>query len=436
MKWLKNLSLFPMHARFAIGITGVGSFWHRGVERCLNNSPGIQKIVNRGGYYDIYRYGYTALTGHLCLGSEDIGLLARSMSGVRMFKLQHDSSLHPNLLEKPSTIGHKIRNSVRQEHSVSREWLAKRWAEEQRRKDVMRRRKRRYAQRVETKEPTLDTSLKFPFLQSFFTRSIPADQGWQTNEPSMQPPLNQYEEGFLYPQTPEEVKLAPLLARSNLLITRDIEWANIMFAFEQENRYAMVDPCYPQSPVGFIREQSNVLTRQLLRTRRPFIAYITDARGNEIFRVRRPFWWITSTIYAEVDGKEIGVVCRRWHLWRRLYDLYFGNKQFAVVENPGLWNWTFTLKDENDNVLAQIDRDWRGFGFELFTDAGQYVIRFGNAYSIPKIGFASAVQELDVKRPLTLSERAVTVALAISLDNDFFSRTGGGWGLPIIVAGE
>lgn len=43
------------------------------------------------------------------------------------------------------------------------------------------------------------------------------------------------------------------------------------------------------------------------------------------------------------------------------------NKQFAVVENPGLWNWTFTLKDIDGQVLAEIDRDWRGFGFEVFS---------------------------------------------------------------------
>lgn len=52
------------------------------------------------------------------------------------------------------------------------------------------------------------------------------------------------------------------------------------------------------------------------------------------------------------------------------------NKQFAVVENPGLWNWTFTLKDINGEVLAQIDRDWRGFGFEVvsFLCDGEIVI--------------------------------------------------------------
>ncbi|XP_020214054.1 LOW QUALITY PROTEIN: altered inheritance rate of mitochondria protein 25 [Cajanus cajan] len=252
-----------------------------------------------------------------------------------------------------------------------------------------------------------------------------------------QPPISQSVTDFFDPHSPQEAKVAPLLARSNLLITRDIEWANLVLGFEQENRYAIVDACYPQSPVGFIREQSNVITRQLLRLRRPFVAYITDALGNELFRVRRPFWWITSSIFAEIDGKEVGVVHRRWHLWRRIYDLYLGNKQFAVVENPGLWNWTFTLKDINGEVLAQIDRDWRGFGFEILTDAGQYVIRFGCSDPSSKIGLASAIEDLEVNRSLTLAERAVTVALAISLDNDYFQESRhGGWGLPFLVAEE
>ncbi|XP_030463467.1 altered inheritance rate of mitochondria protein 25 [Syzygium oleosum] len=250
-----------------------------------------------------------------------------------------------------------------------------------------------------------------------------------------QPPTSQSVTGYLKPASPEEAYVAPLLARSNLLITRDIEWANLVFGFEQENRYAIVDVCYPQSPVGFIREQSNFLARQLLRLRRPFVAYITDAMGSELFRVRRPFWWITSSIYAEVNGKEVGVVHRRWHLWKRVYDLYLGNQQFAVVENPGFWNWTFTLKDIDGKVLAQIDRDWRGFGFEIFTDAGQYVIRFGSSDPISKTGPASVVDELEVARPLTLSERAVAVALAISLDNDYFSRHGG-WAIPFVAVGE
>nr|XP_048325453.1 uncharacterized protein LOC107414855 isoform X3 [Ziziphus jujuba var. spinosa] len=92
-----------------------------------------------------------------------------------------------------------------------------------------------------------------------------------------QPPISQSITGYLEPEYPEEAHVEPLLARSNLLITRDIEWANLVLGFEQ---------------------------------------------------VRRLFWWITSSIYAEINGKEVGVGHRRWHLWRRIYDLYLGNKKF------------------------------------------------------------------------------------------------------------
>ncbi|KAH0978643.1 hypothetical protein GBA52_005820 [Prunus armeniaca] len=317
--------------------------------------------------------------------------------------------------------GHKA--GTGRDPDLTRDFLVQLWVAD--RKTVHSKRKRRGKAVKYKKETPYHYSSYGWYPDAFFNAA----------DPSGQPPLSQSISGFLKPESPEEVQVMPLLARSNLLITRDIEWANLVLGFEQENRYGIVDVCYPESPVGLIREQSHVITRQLLRLRRPFVAYITDATGNELFRVRRPFWWITSSIYAEINGKEVGVVHRRWHLWKRVYDLYLGDKQFAVVENPGFWNWTFTLKDIDGEVLAQIDRDWRGFGFEIFTDAGQYVIRFGSSDPSSKTRAASLIEELEVRRPLTLLERAVTVALAISLDNDYFSRHGG-WGLPFVEVGE
>lgn len=52
------------------------------------------------------------------------------------------------------------------------------------------------------------------------------------------------------------------------------------------------------------------------------------------------------------------------------------------------------------------------------------ILVFGSAhYNFPFFTLpALQVEDLDIVRPLTLSERAVAVALAVSLDNDFFSR--------------
>ncbi|KAJ0080490.1 hypothetical protein Patl1_24556 [Pistacia atlantica] len=103
-----------------------------------------------------------------------------------------------------------------------------------------------------------------------------------------------------------------------------------------------------EEPVGFIHEQSNVIARQhdvfassylvfmsarvcVICGNKGIPTWVPAKKLNSNFKalfyhiqVRRPFWWITSSIYAEINSKEIGVIHRRWHLWRRVYDLYLG----------------------------------------------------------------------------------------------------------------
>lgn len=308
------------------------------------------------------------------------------------------------------------------------------------------RRKAKKVGRARYKEPQDNSPILGATHSTSDTSSLP-----QTPLPSQ--PLK----GVLQPRSPEEAKVAPLLARTDLVVTRNIEWANVLIGFEQENRYVIMDPRQTLAVVGYIIETSHWLFRQFLRSRRSFNAAIMDAAGTVLFTVRRPVWLINSTIYAEIDGKVVGFVRRRWHVWRRIYDLYLGKRQFAVVVNPGFWNWTFILKDENGRVLAEIDRHFRGFGYEMLTDAGQYAIRFGDVapdYEPGPISHTltaekvhpSQLQGINAKsespnevftvvQPLNLLERAVTLALAISLDNDYFSRHIGGWFLPIPFLG-
>ncbi|CAM6075515.1 unnamed protein product [Sphagnum tenellum] len=322
---------------------------------------------------------------------------------------------HPKTFWKKKTLMcHFISNLVKNQQTPSNQWLVQRWLAD----------KKRHLAR-----PKSLISGRGPVNQALAKPDEALDlkhskikQEWSHE---YQPPPSQPLTGSLAATSPVEEIIAPVLARPDLLITRNVEWANLAFGFEQQNRYVIIDPRQPQAPVGYILEDSNILLRQLMRTRRPFVASILDANGTVVFQVRRPIWFINSAIYVEIDGKVIGECHRRWHLWRRNYDVYLGNKQFAAVENPGFWHWTFTLKDRNQGRLAEIDRNWRGFGYEFLTDAGQYMIRFGDAEPLP------------VSRTLTLLERAVALALAVSLDNDYFSRhSNAGWGLPLPFFGS
>ncbi|XXG66698.1 hypothetical protein AAC387_Pa06g0222 [Persea americana] len=443
MKWIKGCCGFLKHIRYPSEISNLGSsrylltntWLHDDVcntETSLNwKCLGIQSQAR----------SLSSTPTHQDLRSRNsqsfkIPILANN--GVHRFEGHLSTGGHQSLKQCYWSIIRQFVQTARKESRISRDWLVQQWLEDKSLEIARLKIRARASQHIPSKKTMFQNHPSFqPLFRKWFVGGSAAQERYDDLEKPFieQPPFSQYAPGFLKPTSREEAKIAPLLARANLFITRDIEWANVMLGFEQESKYAIVDACYPQAPVGFIREQSNVIFRQLLGIRRPFVAYITDAMGNELFRVRRPIWFINSTIHAEVDGKEIGVVHRRWHLWRRIYDLYLGKRQFAVVENPGFWNWTFTLKDADENVLAEINRDWRGVGFEFLTDAGQYVIQFGHADPLSKTGPASAIQELEISRPLTLSERAVAIALAVSLDSDYFSRRRGGF-LPYHFVGE
>ena len=250
---------------------------------------------------------------------------------------------------------------------------------------------------------------------------------------------------------------------------------NVFLGFEQRNRYTLRDT---QGLVaGYVEEEGDglgkVLSRQLLRTRRPLRANVYDAHGTLLYRIFRPFYFITSTIYIEdAQGNVVGEVRQRWHLFKRNYDLYREKSQFGEIRGNFL-AWEFEIVNEEGETLALIDRNFSGFGIELFTDAGKYVIHYGSSPSgkkhkaiseneavdpmRPKIDSMWAnsstkvtemskwrtnvqVQEegressIEVARPLSFSERAITLAAVISIDSDYFSRhssshgVGGGGG--------
>ena len=134
-------------------------------------------------------------------------------------------------------------------------------------------------------------------------------------------------------------------------------------------------------------------------------------------------------------------------------------------------SWDFTLADLHGNLIGSINRNFRGFGREIFTDTGQYVLRMDAAspettniansdavtqfpkriteilpapMDSPKKLTSHAKRAEDLKRSvvshgipemsvvertsakgLTLDQRAVMLATAVSIDFDYFSHTSG-----------
>ncbi|XP_039019645.1 uncharacterized protein LOC120151181 [Hibiscus syriacus] len=138
-------------------------------------------------------------------------------------------------------------NIANNEPDLSRNFLAQLWVAERKMiKDLEKRRKCKHLNYVGEQK-----SFEHPFEKCFPGGRVKVEESSDRAVPVFkQQPVCQNISGFLRPTSQEEAQIAPLLARSNLLITRDIEGANIVLGFEQENRYAIVDVCYPQSVTG------------------------------------------------------------------------------------------------------------------------------------------------------------------------------------------
>ncbi|KAJ3037323.1 hypothetical protein HK097_003549, partial [Rhizophlyctis rosea] len=204
-----------------------------------------------------------------------------------------------------------------------------------------------------------------------------------------------------------------VLGHPALMVTRQLEMMNVLIGYEQANKYAIKDAS--GNDVGFIAEEetafSGVLMRQFLRTRRPFKATILDRNGNVVLKIERPIKWLLNSQIFIYDAKDnlIGEVQQVWHLWRRKYDLFLKKRQFSFIDG-GFWAWDFHVMDEQNNLIAAINRNFVGFAREIFTDTGTYAIHMDDANT------------MNNSRGLSLDERAVLLCCAVNIDIDYFSR--------------
>ena len=108
--------------------------------------------------------------------------------------------------------------------------------------------------------------------------------------------------------------------------------------------------------------------------------------------------------------------------------------QFAYVNQPFL-SWDFSLLSESNQLIGSVNRNFAGFAREIFTDTGVYALRMDAAglseeprHIISQTGTNASAHE---KTGMTLDQRAVMLATAVSIDFDYFSRHSGvghgGW---------
>ncbi|KAH3665960.1 hypothetical protein OGAPHI_004149 [Ogataea philodendri] len=249
---------------------------------------------------------------------------------------------------------------------------------------------------------------------------------------------------YIYTENPGGIishsdPLADILSQPTLVIQRQIEYMNLFLGFEQANKYVVMDSLGNQ--LGWLMERdlgfTNTILRQVYRLHRPFTVDMFDNAGNLLMTIRRPFSIVNSHIKTFLpsvvdpkypDGALIGESVQSWHLWRRRYNLFKSAHedsfdQFGAID-AGFLSWEFPVRAENGTILGAVSRNFVGFAREFFTDTGIYVIR------MDPLSFQGLE---DVYSPIanegmTLDQKAILVANAVSIDFDYFSRHSSGPG--------
>jgi Scramblase len=258
---------------------------------------------------------------------------------------------------------------------------------------------------------------------------------------------------------------------------------------------------------------AKTMGRQWFRTHRSFTTHIFDRQSKEVLRFHRPFSWINSTIRVydpieqsglvptssstgltkatDVDPMHqisplpldamriVGEAQSQWAPLRRKYNLFLAHDpslsittpsplythqaadvssardsapimtQFAYIDERFL-SWDFSLLGADSRLLGSVNRSFRGFGREIFTDTGAYVLRMDaagleqeaeNRHIVSQThqgekAYAEAVGGRDDKFGMTLDQRALMLATAVTVDFDYFSRHSRGGGMmPFMFMG-
>ena len=101
-----------------------------------------------------------------------------------------------------------------------------------------------------------------------------------------------------------------------------------------------------------------------------------------------------------------------------------GMTQFSHVNEPFL-SWDFTLRDEEQKLIGNVNRNFGGFAREIFTDTGVYALRMDSASQMAILENSDGKELGRYEKEataMTLDQRAVMLATAVSIDFDYFSR--------------
>ncbi len=109
---------------------------------------------------------------------------------------------------------------------------------------------------------------------------------------------------------------------------------------------------------------------------------MSEFGGAPILTLKRPFRFIFHRleVFSADGGAPIGAIEKRWSWVRRIYEITDrSGRVVATLFGPFFRPWTFEVR-QNDRKVGSIVKRWTGLGTEMFTDADNFGVDFGELH--------------------------------------------------------
>jgi Zn-finger nucleic acid-binding protein/uncharacterized protein YxjI len=182
-----------------------------------------------------------------------------------------------------------------------------------------------------------------------------------------------------HPQTIEQI----FSGATSFRIVQRKEWLEILSPFELRNRYD-VSLTGSTHLAGIVEEQSsswfNMLGRQFLGAWRPATLLFRDDRQNPVFRMNKHLrLYFHEMDVVDADGRQVGAIRRRFHLWRATYDIFdAAGTRVMAIQGPAFFASLLPFLDrvflfrKQGHEVGSLRKRWRGVLGETFTDADTF----------------------------------------------------------------
>jgi uncharacterized protein YxjI len=107
----------------------------------------------------------------------------------------------------------------------------------------------------------------------------------------------------------------------------------------------------------------------------PFKVEIVNPDQSVMVTIQRPFTFLRSKV-SVFDGnmKRIGYFKQRFLSLGGAFDIYDENDQEVALLKGDWKGWNFKFTDKSGQELGTVSRQWGGMAKELFTSADNYVV--------------------------------------------------------------